>query len=333
MRARKTMCLPYVAGFLVVGILVVGIPFLSPINRIAYGHTFSTTESAQFISLVEQIRAQAGLVMVNLEANNVTLANDHVERATNMLSNSTLDEISESNIRIADTLETTLLQLRDNVSSLTVGSAEQIPADRVQSIDQIVQTLNDVLSEAVTARVESEQRNNSTTWAMVTANLTNTILSSYGNATGATFDLTDMTNLAGMEEEPAVTSDQGIANNTVPNDTSESDGSTNIIIVDEAAYQTAQYLANNTMLQLFNDMLKPLSSTTTGANNNMTVSDNANNTTGSINGLEQSLLQLRDAINSKANPNEVMTIAHLQIHPALIQLYGLTPESGENMSH
>lgn len=331
MRARKTISVPYVAGFLVVGILVVGVPFLSPINRIAHGHTFSTTESAQFISLVEQIRAHTGLVMVNLGNNNITLANDHAERAANMLSNSTIDEISESNIRIADTLETTLLQLRDNVSSLTVVSAEQIPPDRVQSIDQIVQTLNDALSEAVTVRIESEQRNNSTTWAMVSANLTNTILSNYGNATGATFDLTDMTNLAGMgEEESAVTSNQGIINNTIPNNTSVSDGLTNVIIVDEAAYQTSQYLANNTMLQLFNDVLKPISPTTTGTNN-MTASNN--NNTSSIDSLEQSLLQLRDAINSKASPNEVMTIAHLQVHPALMQLYGLTPENEENMSH
>lgn len=331
MMTRKTISVLYVAGFLIVGILVVGVPFLSPINRIAHGHTFSTTESAQFLSLVEQIRAHSGLVMINLDTNNITLANDHAERAANMLSNSTLDEISESNIRIADTLETTLLQLRDNVSSLTVVSAEQIPPDRVQSIDQIVQTLNDTLSEAATVRIESEQRNNSATWAMVIANLTNTILSNYGNATGATFDLTDMTNLARMGEESAVTSNQGIINNTVPNNTSVSDGLTNRMIVDEAAYQTSQYLANNTMLQLFNDVLKPISATTTGTNN-MTASNN-NNTTSSIDGLEQSLLQLRDAINSKANPNEVMTIAHLQIHPTLMQLYGLTPENEEeNMS-
>jgi hypothetical protein len=333
MRTRKTISMLYVAGFLIVGILVVGVPFLSPINRIAHGHTFSTTESAQFLSLVEQIRAHTGLVMVNLDNNNITLANDHAERAVNMLSNSTLDEISESNIRIADTLETTLLQLRDNVSSLADVSAEQIPPDRVQSIDQIGQTLNDALSEAVTVRIESEQRNNSTTWAMVIANLTNTILSNYGNATGATFDLTDMTNLAGMGEESAVTSNQGIINNTTPNNTSVSDGLTNIIIVDEAAYQTSQYLANNTMLQLFNDVLRPISPTTTGTNNMTASNNNNNNTTSSIDSLEQSLLQLRDAINSRASPNEVMTIAHLQIHPALMQLYGLIPENEENMSH
>jgi hypothetical protein len=139
-----------------------------------------------------------GLATINLENNNVTLTQSHAERAANILSNSTLDEVWERNTRIADTLESTLLQLRDNVTLLAVASQQQIPQDRLQSINQTVQSLNDTLNEAVTVRVKSEQRNNATMWAMVLANLTDAILRNYGNATGATFDLTDMTNVAAM---------------------------------------------------------------------------------------------------------------------------------------
>jgi hypothetical protein len=103
-----------------------------------------------------------GLATINLENNNVTLTQSHAERAANILSSSTLDEIWERNTRIADTLESTLPQLRDNVTLLTVASQQQIPQDRLQSINQTVQSLNDTLSEAVTVRVESEQRNNAT---------------------------------------------------------------------------------------------------------------------------------------------------------------------------
>jgi hypothetical protein len=214
------------------------------------------------------------------------------------------------------------------------------------------------LSEAVTVRVESEQQNNATTWAMVLANLTNTILSKYGNATGVAFDLTDETNLSGIEGEDAQVSGEGINNSAMPENRTTSNVTTSTIIVDEAAYQTAQYLANNTVLQLFNDMLKPFTTTgATGPNgttainidnittaqqpqqqqlDNGTLStsnDNSNNATAGIDELEKNLLQLRDNVNSKASPNEVMTIAHLKIYPMLIQLLGLTPEAEEDEDH
>jgi hypothetical protein len=348
--------MPYVGGFLL-AVLVLAVPFLFPASRVAHAHTFSTSESAQFLSLVEQIRAEMGLVTLNLENNNATLAREHAERAANILSNSTLDEVRERNNRVADTLESSLLQLKDSVTpSSNVTLQEQIPQDRIQSISQTVQSLNDTLSEAVTVRVESEQQNNATTWAMVLANLTNTILSKYGNATGAAFDLTDETNLSGIEGEDAQVSGEGINNSAMPENRTTSNVTTSTIIVDEAAYQTAQYLANNTVLQLFNDMLKPFTTTgATGPNgttamnidnittaqqqqqlDNGTLStsnDNSNNATAGIDELEKNLLQLRDNVNSKASPNEVMTIAHLKIYPMLIQLYGLTPETEEEEDH
>jgi hypothetical protein len=81
----------YAGGFFLLAILVLGGPFLSSSCRTAYRHTFTTSESAQFISLIEQIRAELGLATINLENNNVTLAQSHAERAANILSNSTLD--------------------------------------------------------------------------------------------------------------------------------------------------------------------------------------------------------------------------------------------------
>jgi hypothetical protein len=211
----------------------------------------------------------------------------------------------------------------------SVASQQQIPQDKLQSINQTVQSLNDTLSDVVTVRVESEQQNTATMWAMVLANLTDTILRNYGNASSATFDLTEMTIMtivAGMEGQGAHPCPEGINNNnTMQGNTTASNVTTNTIIVEEAAYQTAQYLANNTLLQVFNETLKPLTSTNTGANDTSAT----NNATSGVDELEMSLLQLRDYVNSKASPNEVMKIAHLKIHPMLIQLYGLTQENEE----
>jgi hypothetical protein len=53
-----------------------------------------------------------------------------------------------------------------------------------------------------------------------------------------------------------------------------------------------------------------------------------------IDELEVRLILLRDNIENKATPTEAMTTAHLQIHPLLIQIYGLdvAPQEGEEHS-
>jgi hypothetical protein len=272
------------------------------------------------------------------------------------LSNWTLNEVRERNNRIANTLESMLVQLKDNVTSLTVSTREHIPQEMIQSINQNVQSFNDVLSEVSTVRVESVDRNNATTWAMVLANLTNTVLSNYGNATGASFDLTNMSNMVGIEgmqrgqtNNMTMMSNKdqmqmsGSSNNTMMAANSTSMSNMTTTIVNAAAYQSAQYLANNTILRLFNDTLKPLTmnasntignnttSTAQVAQGNLTAD---NNMTLRVNDLETHLLQLRDDINSKASPSEVMMTVHVGIHPLLIQLYGLTIEhDGEGGAH
>jgi hypothetical protein len=367
MKTRKISFMPYGVRFLLVSLILAG-SFMFPAGRLAYAHTFSTSESAHFLSLVDQIKAETALVTMNLENNNnVTLARAHAEKASSLMSNSTLDEIREVNNRIADSLETGLEQLEGNVTSLaSVMQGQQVPQDRIQTINDTVTSLNDILAEAVTVRVESEQQNNATTWAMVLADLVNVVLSNYGNATGAPFDLTNMSNLAGMEgmemdrsgnmtmmtmmdEDQMQMSRSGNStdNNTLTMtaNTTSPMGNMTTTIVDAAAYQSAQYLANNTTLQLFNDVLKPL---TISANDTSTDDNNAtvmaqqgqnnvtpgNNMTSNIDALEAKLLQLKDDINGKVAPHEVMTTVHLGIHPLLIQLYGLAIEDeGGDESH
>ena len=333
--------------------------FLFPATNLAYAHTFSTSESAEFLSLVDQIKAETALVTLNLQSNNVTLAQAHAQKAATLPDNLTITEIRERNNRIADSLIAGLEQLEQNVTSLAPESQEPIPQDRIQIINQSVASLNDVLAEAVTVRVESDQLGNATMWASVLADLVNVVLSDYGNATGASFDLTEMSNLAGMggmemdqgnnmtmmmtTDESIQMSDNSSVDNTTTMGTNFNSSTSNMTttIVDEAAYQSAQYLANNTLLQLFSDTLQPLTKstneTTDGSDTNTTAitqegqetSSPANNVTSNIDELEAGLMQLRDAINDKANPYEVMIAAHVKVHPLLMQIYGLTIENQE----
>lgn len=333
--------------------------FLFPATNLAYAHTFSTSESAEFLSLVHQIRAETALVTLNLQSNNVTLAQAHAQKAATLPDNLTITEIRERNNRIADSLVAGLEQLEQNVTSLAAEPQEPISQDRIEIINQSVASLNDVLAEGVTVRVESDQQNNATMWASVLADLVNVVLSDYGNATGASFDLTEMANLAGMggmemdqgnNMTMMMTTDETMqmsGNSSVDNTTTmgtnfnSSTSNTTTTIVDEAAYQSAQYLANNTLLQLFSDTLKPLTISTNetadGSDTNTTAitqegqetSSPANNVTSNIDELEAGLMQLRDAINDKANPYEVMIAAHVKVHPLLMQIYGLTIENQE----
>jgi hypothetical protein len=314
------------ARFILVLLMLAGSSFVLPVSHLVYAHTFSTSESAEFLSLTDQIRAESALVIMNLENNNATLAQAHAEKASSLLNNDTLGEIRERNNRIANSLETGLKELVGNVSSFASASPGQtMPQDRLQNINQRVMSLNDTMAEAITTRVESDQQKNVTTWAMALADLVNVVLSDYGNATGSSFDLTDMSNMAA-------------ANTTTTSPPTSNMTTTTATIVDTAAYQSAQYLVNNTILQLFNDTLKPLpissSGTPSNSSNATTMTQEGqgpspaagNMTSSNIDKLEAGLMQLKDDINSKATPNEVMITAHLNINPLLMQTYGLTLE-------
>jgi hypothetical protein len=65
---------------------------------------------------------------VNLQNNNVTLAQSHAEKVPDLLTNSTLDEIWEVNTRIASGLESDLEELERNITSLASSTPQgQLP--------------------------------------------------------------------------------------------------------------------------------------------------------------------------------------------------------------
>ena len=99
---------------------------------------------------------------------------------------------------------------------------------------------------------------------------------------------------------------------------------------------------DDTILRLFTETMKPLTLSSSGASSsgtsNATSAENAGvmiqegeqqtssgNLTSNIDELEACLMLLGDNIANKATPMEVMTTAHLQIHPLLMQTYGLNP--------
>ena len=157
---------------------------------------------------------------------------------------------------------------------------------------------------------------NSTTLALVVANLVDEILRNYGSAYGITYDLTNMSNmmLANMSNNNDSFSSPMNVTTVAGNDTLLSDGepasileNNNSGLVDIFNYQTAQALSN-IVNRLYSDRLSvqaPLNERLTAGN------------------LEQSIRDLKYAIDNEARAEVLMEIVHMKIHPMLQSVYDL----------
>lgn len=245
-----------------------------------YGHDFVPNESASFLFLMNQLEAESGLVQTNLVNGNVSLAEEHAARAVGLLNSKDpinnitwKEEIAERNERIAEELVSAVSALENmklSASSSSYGETNQ----SISNIDAII-------DEAITSRIDIEQRENATIQATALGDIINTLLGYYGDAFSVGFDMGNMSQMAsGME---------GASSNK------------SYSLVNIADYQSAQALAKNA-LEIFNNELKDLVST--------------KNTDSAIK-LEEGLKQLSNLINNKSSPIEVMMIGHTQVHPNL----------------
>jgi len=121
-----------------------------------YGHNFSSDESAVFLSLLDTIKEEAKLAQENLSNNNMSLASSHADRASALLTASVNEEIAERNQRLADELNTALTTLKTSIASVQGN-------DTADDISFVAGDIDAILDEVVTARINPEQLNNSTT--------------------------------------------------------------------------------------------------------------------------------------------------------------------------
>ena len=256
-----------------------------------YGHDFIPDESASFLAFANQLKTESELVQSNLANGNVDLAKEHAIRAIELL-NSTdpinnvtwKDEIAERNQRVANELVRAVSNL-ENITMSSPPSEQQqqsIPNDTTQLTDEI----DAIIEDAITSRIESDQRGNATIQATALGDIINNILRNYGNAYAVGFDMANMSEMASM---------MGV--------NSSNKNSTLVNIVD---YQSAQALATKA-IEIFNNELR---------------SSNGN-VTNPIAKLEDGLTQLNNSIKNKASPMDVMIIGHTQVHPNLQAAFNL----------
>jgi hypothetical protein len=259
-----------------------------------YGHNFAPDESASFLSLMNKLKAELGLVQTNLDNGNVSLAEEHATQAVGILNSKDpvnnitwKEEIAERNARIAGELVSAVSAL-DNMN-MSASSSNGVSNQSISDIDAII-------DEAITSRIDKEQRDNATIQATALGDIVNALLNYYGDAFSVGFDMGNMSQMAsGME---------GASSNK------------SYSLVNVTDYQSAQALAKMA-LDIFNTELKDLAST---------------NKTEPVTQLEAGLKQLRNLIDNKSSPIEVMTIGHTQVHPNLQKAFNLQLQMKMNMN-
>jgi hypothetical protein len=172
-------------------------------------------------------------------------------------------------------------------------------------------------------QVYDQGQKNSTTLALVVANIVDDILRKYGSAFAVGYDMTNMSNMMNMDmmtmrkmnNSSSHSMDMMRTTNVTNGEISMSGGHSNtslimeddLVLVNMNDYETAEVLSSN-IKDLFSTQLRPRSLV---------------NETTNLDTLENSLEKLEEAVDMKALPEAMMDIVHVQIHPMLQRIYDL----------
>ncbi|MGH9952036.1 MAG: hypothetical protein ACRD5J_10445 [Nitrososphaeraceae archaeon] len=195
-------------------------------------------------------------------------------------------------------------------------SAAELMKDLENNITQTNPPVSDV------PQVYDRGQKNSTTLALVVANIVDDILRKYGSAFAVGYDMTNMSNMMNMDmmmQDMDNSSPHSMDMMTTTNVTNGSSGvsgrhsnttmnlENDLVLVNINDYETAKVLSGNIMDQ-FSTELRPRSLV---------------NETTNLDRLETSLEKLEQAVNTMALPEAMMDIVHVQIHPMLQRVYDL----------
>jgi hypothetical protein len=295
LRKQQTLTVPILTLML---IFIIGSD-----THLTFGHNFSSNESAIFLALVDTMKTEAQLVQENLARNNISLASQHADRALALLTDNVTKEIAERNRRLANDLKTDLITLKTESTS---GNGT------TDDMNFLVTDIDGILDEIVTSRIDPEQLNNSTIQASRMVELIDKVLSNYGDAYAAGFDMTNMSMMmsgggsdGGMQSMMS-SMDMGTDNMSMSN-MSISEAT----LINVTNYQTAKVLAMKAQ-ELFDSQLI-----------NASLAKGSGTENQSIDNIAAALKELVTSIDNKASPMEIMTIVHTKLHPNLLTAYGL----------
>ena len=318
------------------------------IVHVAYGHSFTPNDYASFIASIDQFQTESKLVQTSIANNNLTLAQEHADKNANIYFQNLMFEIALHDKKMAEDLSKAVKSLKN--ISLSVSSASALPLidqQQQQRVNQLGAEIDAKVDEIITMTIRQQEGgssflepvmgiissifgekkdddDNSKIHPLRVAELVDSALRNYGNAYGVSYDMTDMSNMAMMDNNSSLSiSRMTDGNNSImgrdpKNMSSEmmnsgNNMSKNYSLSNVAEYQSAQALSAKA-LEVFNNELKPK------------VSDN--DSKFYISSLENGLIKLNDSIKEKALPMYIMMIVHTQIHPNLLEAFDVPLQSG-----
>lgn len=280
------------------------------------GHNFSPDESASFLALVNTLKAEAQMVQQNLATNNMSLASDHANKALALMTDDVNKEIAERNQRLSDDLNTALASLKTSTES---AHGNKTASDT----DLLVNDIDDILDEIVTARIDLDQLNNSTIQVLAVVELLDEVLKNYGDAFAVGYDMTNMsmmtmdgnnnTNYSSIHSISTMNMGGGDGSDNM---SMEDMSNSNDTLINTTDYQTAQALAMKVQ-ELFDNQIM-----------NSSLSEGSETADQTISSISAALGDLVTSIDGKASPMDIMMIVHTRIHPNLMTAFGLQLENG-----
>ncbi len=332
-------------------------------KSVTYAHMFTPNDFASFIAIVDQFQIESLLVKSSIENSNMTLAKAHAEKGSKIYFQSLVIEAAERDEKMAQELTKAVRALQNMTSTPTTlstnttdGVGINIGPQQREQVSQLVENINSYSNEMIKKTVDqqNQQQGSNPFDAFIGlissvfggqqestgnmdasripplrfADLMDGILENYGRAFNVGFDMTNMSNMALMMNNPSNTSDGSSSNNgsttgnnntmghmmgmsdmnmgSHPDDAAANNSLTNI-----ADYQSAVYMTEKAQT-IFDSELKPLASSSSNSNSTISVET-----------LEKALDSLERSIKDKASPMDVMMIVHSQIHPNLLTAFNM----------
>ncbi|MGI0026279.1 MAG: hypothetical protein ACREAD_00365 [Nitrosopumilaceae archaeon] len=245
----------------------------------AYAHNFGGDESASFLAKVTEIKTEMNLLSKHVsDSDAIDYYSDAIGEYWN--ANDT-KEMGERNALLQK-------EIPDTINS-TINDAK---AGNQDAVNTDVSKLNGYLDEAIPVRIDKDKLNNSTVQALAVTFVLKEALEKYGDATNATVDLNDMSEM-----------------NTGDNMSSSMSGMSSMsgssTVVDQYAYENSIGLASGAQ-QMFTNLA-------------------AKNTDKSTfnDKISAAFTKLLQDLNNKADANTIMTDVHVNIHPQLISSYNI----------
>src|SRR5688572_23817018 len=111
----------------------------------AHGHTFTSTEDASFLSLMDDLKSI--ILLIEAEKDNTTLVTEYANKASLLLNSLTMKEINEKNQRLGTSLSSSITELRS-------------ASKEIRDVETVM--INDIIDEIISARIDKYDLENAT---------------------------------------------------------------------------------------------------------------------------------------------------------------------------